>query len=76
MIRVVAIEDGLDQEGGLVLYITGHADAMVCAGCSAIWHTMLAGFAMIAKRYPKQLSFRSIVNLSKKKAAQRRRSNG
>lgn len=65
-IRVVAIEDTLDSEGGLVLYITGHANEKVCAGASALWRTMLAGYALIAKEYPRQLSFQYILKAKKK----------
>lgn len=61
MIRVVAVEDSLDNEGGLTLIITGHANEKVCAGASALWHTMLGGYAMMARLYPKQISFQSIV---------------
>lgn len=69
MIRIVAVEDSLDSEGGCTLIITGHANATVCAGASALWHTMLAGYALIAKNYPKQLSFQRV---TKKKATARR----
>jgi uncharacterized protein YsxB (DUF464 family) len=68
MIRVVAVQDTLDSEGGLTLIITGHANATVCAGASAIWNTMLAGYAIIAKHYPRQLSYQFI---EKKKPARR-----
>jgi uncharacterized protein YsxB (DUF464 family) len=68
VIRVYALEDSLDSEGGLTLIVTGHADEKVCAGASALWHTMLAGYAMMAKEYPKQISFQSAV----KKPARRR----
>ena len=60
MIRVYAIEDTLDDEGGCTLVITGHANPIVCAGASAIWRTMLAGYALIAKEYPRQLSFQLV----------------
>lgn len=65
MIRVTAIEDTLDSEGGLTLVITGHANATVCAGASALWRTMLAGYALIAKEYPRQLSFQLITKKKK-----------
>jgi uncharacterized protein YsxB (DUF464 family) len=79
VIRVVAVRDEFDREGGLVLYVTGHADTMVCAGASALWHTMLAGLEMIAKRYPKEMVFQSVVKEKPKKKpvkkkARRRRS--
>lgn len=61
MIRVVAVEDTLDTEGGLTLIITGHANTQVCAGASAIWRTMLAGYALLAKHYPKQISYQAVV---------------
>jgi uncharacterized protein YsxB (DUF464 family) len=57
MIRVYAIQDTLDDEGGSTLVITGHANAQVCAGVSALWRTMLLGFAALAKAYPKQIVF-------------------
>jgi len=60
VIRVYAIEDTLDDEGGCTLVITGHANPIVCAGASAIWRTMLAGYALIAKEYPRQLSFQLV----------------
>jgi uncharacterized protein YsxB (DUF464 family) len=65
VIRVTAIEDTLDSEGGLTLVITGHANATVCAGASALWRTMLAGYALIAKEYPRQLSFQLITKKKK-----------
>lgn len=60
MIRVYAIEDSLDNEGGSTLVITGHANEKVCAGVSALWRTMLAGYALMAKTYPRQLSFQLV----------------
>lgn len=65
MIRVVAVEDTLDSEGGLTLIITGHANATVCAGASALWRTMLAGYALIAREYPRQLSFQLVTKKRK-----------
>jgi uncharacterized protein YsxB (DUF464 family) len=67
VIRVYAIEDTLDDEGGLTLVITGHANPIVCAGASAIWRTMLAGYALIAKEYPRQLSFQLVQKKKKGK---------
>ena len=67
MIRVYAIEDTLDDEGGCTLVITGHANPIVCAGASAIWRTMLAGYALIAKEYPRQLSFQLVQKKKKGK---------
>ena len=67
MIRVYAIEDTLDDEGGCPLVITGHANPIVCAGASAIWRTMLAGYALIAKEYPRQLSFQLVQKKKKGK---------
>lgn len=65
MIRVYAIEDTLDSEGGLTLIITGHGNEKVCAGASALWRTMLAGYALIAKEYPRQLSFQLVAKKKK-----------
>lgn len=70
MIRVTAIEDTLDSEGGLTLIITGHANATVCAGASAVWRTILVAYSLIAKEYPRQLSFQLITR--KKKVTGRR----
>jgi len=67
VIRVYAIEDTLDDEGGCTLVITGHANPIVCAGASAIWRTMLAGYALIAKQYPRQLSFQLVQKKKKGK---------
>jgi uncharacterized protein YsxB (DUF464 family) len=67
VIRVYAIEDTLDDEGGCTLVITGHANPIVCAGASAIWRTMLAGYALIAKEYPRQLSFQLVQKKKKGK---------
>jgi hypothetical protein len=64
-IRVYAIEDTLDNEGGLTLVITGHGNEKVCAGASALWRTMLAGYALIAKEYPRQLSFQLVAKKKK-----------
>lgn len=61
MIRIVALEDSLDNEGGLTLIITGHGSKKVCAGASALWHTMLLGYERMASEYPKEISFESIV---------------
>jgi uncharacterized protein YsxB (DUF464 family) len=61
MIRVYAIQDELDNEGGLTLVITGHGSKKVCAGASALWHTMLLGYERMASEYPKEISFESIV---------------
>jgi hypothetical protein len=59
MIRVYAIEDTLDDEGGLTLVVTGHASKLVCAGMSAIWRTALAGIAEVARNYPGEVTFNS-----------------
>jgi uncharacterized protein YsxB (DUF464 family) len=56
VIRVHIHQDGLDSEGGWVLYITGHANTQVCAGVSGIWIAMIAGLKIIAKKYPRQIS--------------------
>lgn len=69
MIRVHVHEDSLDSEGGWVLYITGHANEKVCAGVSGVWVAMLLGLEMIAKKYPKQISYHST---AKKKPTARR----
>jgi uncharacterized protein YsxB (DUF464 family) len=69
MIRVTAIQDELDSEGGCTLIITGHASEKVCAGASALWATMLLGYAAMAKEYPKQISFQKV---EKKKPTARR----
>jgi uncharacterized protein YsxB (DUF464 family) len=60
VIRIVAVEDTLDNEGGCTLIITGHANPVVCAGASALWRTVLLGYAAIAKEYPRQLSFQLV----------------
>ncbi len=60
MIRIYAVQDTIDSEGGCTLIITGHGSEKVCAGVSALWATMLLGFAEIAKRYPTQLSFQLV----------------
>lgn len=59
-IRVYAIEDTFDDEGGSTLVITGHASEVVCAGVSAIWRTTLAGLEAVAASYPRQVSFQKI----------------
>jgi hypothetical protein len=60
MIRIVAVEDTLDQEGGCTLIITGHGDDRSCARASALWYTMLAGYKLMAESYPRQVSFQKI----------------
>jgi len=60
VIRVYAVEDTLDQEGGCTLIITGHGDDRACARASALWHTMLAGYELMAKTYPRQVSFQLV----------------
>jgi uncharacterized protein YsxB (DUF464 family) len=68
VIRITAVEDTLDDEGGSTLIITGHANEKVCAGVSALWATFNAGLAMMAKQYPRQISYQLV---SKKKSARR-----
>jgi uncharacterized protein YsxB (DUF464 family) len=69
VIRVYAVQDELDSEGGCTLIITGHASEKVCAGASALWATMLLGYAEMAKLYPKQIAFQKV---TKKKPTARR----
>ena len=69
MIRVYAVQDELDSEGGCTLIITGHGSEKVCAGVSALWATMLLGYAQMAREYPNQISFHQVV---KKKPSRRR----
>jgi uncharacterized protein YsxB (DUF464 family) len=69
MIRVQLVHDALDSEGGMVIYITGHATATVCAGVSAVVHTALDGLARMAKENPRQLDYQSTI---KKKQSTRR----
>jgi uncharacterized protein YsxB (DUF464 family) len=69
VIRIVALEDSLDNEGGCTLVITGHGSEKVCAGASALWATMLLGYAQMAKEYPRQISFQKV---EKKKPSARR----
>lgn len=66
MIRVTAVQDTLDDEGGSTLIITGHGSSnaagdLACARASALWHTMLLGFEAMAKKYPRQVHFQKIV---------------
>jgi uncharacterized protein YsxB (DUF464 family) len=69
VIRVHVHQDALDSEGGMVIYITGHATSTVCAGVSAVVHTAIDGLARMAKENPKQLAYQSTL---KKKATARR----
>ncbi len=69
MIRVSVIQDTLDSEGGMVIYITGHANPVICAGVSAVVHTAIDGLARMAKENPKQLAYQSTL---KKKQSTRR----
>lgn len=74
MIRVTAVQDTLDDEGGSTLIITGHGSDnepghLACARASTLWHTMLLGFAALAKAYPRQVQFQKI---EKKKQSTRR----
>lgn len=66
MIRITAIQDTLDDEGGCTLTITGHGSNnatgdLACARASALWHTFLSGYELMAKTYPKQVHFQKIV---------------
>ena len=70
MIRVSVIQDTLDSEGGMVIYITGHANPVVCAGVSAVVHTALDGLARMASEYPHQLTYHA--NLKKKQSTRRK----
>lgn len=65
MIRVYAIQDTLDNEGGCTLVITGHGSEKVCAGASSLWATMLLGYAAMAKEYPRQISFQLVAKKKK-----------
>lgn len=69
MIRVIAIEDSTDNEGGLTLVINGHASEKVCAGSSALWHALTDGYKRMALEYPSQVQFQYI---EKKKQSTRR----
>ncbi len=69
MIRVNVHLDSLDSEGGMVIYITGHATPVVCAGVSAVVNTAIDGLARMAKENPKHLAFQST---AKKKQSTRR----
>ena len=61
MIRVHVHQDALDSEGGMVIYITGHATSTVCAGVSAVVHTAIDGLKRMADENPKQLAYQSTV---------------
>jgi uncharacterized protein YsxB (DUF464 family) len=58
VIRIYAIVDTLDTNGGTTIVLTGHANEKVCAGVSAVVHTALLGLEAIAKNYPRQASFK------------------
>jgi uncharacterized protein YsxB (DUF464 family) len=67
VIRIYAITDTLDAEGGSTLAITGHANEKVCAGVSALWETVQLGLEKIAKEYPREARFERIVRAKPKK---------
>jgi uncharacterized protein YsxB (DUF464 family) len=65
MIRIYAVEDTFDDEGGSTLIITGHGSDnsegdLACARISAVWGTILLGFADLAQTYPREVSFQKI----------------
>ena len=60
MIRVYAITDTLDSEGGLTLVVTGHASEKVCAAGSMLWATMLMGYEALALRHPREVRFEHV----------------
>jgi uncharacterized protein YsxB (DUF464 family) len=69
MIRIFMVQDTLDDEGASTLLITGHANPLVCAGVSALWHTFNDGLARIAKEHPRQVAYHATL---KKKQSTRR----
>jgi uncharacterized protein YsxB (DUF464 family) len=69
MIRVHVHQDALDSEGGMVIYITGHATSTVCAGVSAVVHTAIDGLKRMAEENPSQLAYNGTL---KKKQSTRR----
>jgi hypothetical protein len=57
MIRCYVTEDRIGPDGAFTLVIMGHGGEKACAGVSAIWHTALAGLALVAKDVPTEVAF-------------------
>ena len=61
MIRVYVTIDSKEQNGGSVLFVTGHANTKVCAAASAVFQGAALALQAIAKANPDECSYTELL---------------